>query len=799
MSSRARSRSPDYRQRAYSPSRATGGHSPPPPPRRYEAPRERRFDDDNGNWDRRAPRRHDEGRYDDRRGYDRDRPLPYDEERRGGYGGRDYDDERRYDGPRREYDRREYEPRRGAWERGMDVEEHPARRRAEPSAPSRDVILLGLDPELTETELAGFLRTEHGAAVDSTKIVRDRSTGQSKLFGFAQFSTVEEAERFVSANFPTITMPALYTHSDPKTVKIDFAGSRADSHRAPGGAAPPFSAAPRGHDGMRDIGSPGEGQRVLLLRHLDQGTSAGEVTRRLAEEISRMIGKGSERDAEAAIARVVMITDRGTTAPWGFAFVELVTPELATALLSYLLSPQHQPNGFLISQVPIAVSFANSSAFIPTPAGPLGGQFLLKSAPNGGIGAGTMATPDGEYCAYWHQQAGAVETIPRGAPAVPARGSPLDIPAATKTFLGNLAGVVAPKPKPAVPAATGVQPPAAAAGPSTQPADATPAPLAGSMGPIKIGGFGSFGKKIKKTEEVGLIHISGRNAFGDEEDVDLVGKDTVLLSRTKGAKIIPPTSTSRKVATNISKWNTKQSELSAPKAPGPPKGVSGANAIVSIRPPGAAAAVSSSTSDAAPADEAEFDYTDTSSFATSGKVACLLCQRQFKIEDTLRKHVALSDLHKTNLADPAACEAGRRRKLGLGGVDADGGTYRDRAAERRVVHHQPDKPSLPPLVHGRKPLPEPKPKAPSPPPAAPAPAADESNVGNKLLSKMGWASGTGLGREGEGRVDPIHVKQFEERSGLGASKGREAGAWSGPGGWQQRKKDMTKERFESSQ
>lgn len=55
---------------------------------------------------------------------------------------------------------------------------------------------------------------------------------------------------------------------------------------------------------------------------------------------------------------------------------------------------------------------------------------------------------------------------------------------------------------------------------------------------------------------------------------------------------------------------------------------------------------------------------------------------------------------------------------------------------------------------------------------------------------MGWASGTGLGKEGEGRVDPIHVKQFEERSGLGASKGREAGAWSGPGGWQQRKKDM---------
>lgn len=67
-----------------------------------------------------------------------------------------------------------------------------------PSEPSRDIIFLGLDPELTDKDLAGFLRTEHDAPVESAKIVRDRVTGISKCFGFAQFPTLEEAQRFLS-------------------------------------------------------------------------------------------------------------------------------------------------------------------------------------------------------------------------------------------------------------------------------------------------------------------------------------------------------------------------------------------------------------------------------------------------------------------------------------------------------------------------------------------------------------------------------------------------------------------------
>ena len=49
---------------------------------------------------------------------------------------------------------------------------------------------------------------------------------------------------------------------------------------------------------------------------------------------------------------------------------------------------------------------------------------------------------------------------------------------------------------------------------------------------------------------------------------------------------------------------------------------------------------------------------------------------------------------------------------------------------------------------------------------------------------------TGLGKEGEGRVEPVMVQQFESRAGLGASKGHDASKWQGPGGQQQRALDM---------
>ena len=45
----------------------------------------------------------------------------------------------------------------------------------------------------------------------------------------------------------------------------------------------------------------------------------------------------------------------------------------------------------------------------------------------------------------------------------------------------------------------------------------------------------------------------------------------------------------------------------------------------------------------------------------------------------------------------------------------------------------------------------------------------QDNIGNKLLQKMGWSEGSGLGRAGQGRVDPVEARRRSATAGLGAS------------------------------
>ena len=129
-------------------------------------------------------------------------------------------------------------------------------------------------------------------------------------------------------------MPALHAHSDPRKVKIDFAAPSSD---APGGSdfGSHVQHVKPGSDGMRDIGTPGEGNRVLLLRSLNFRTTGEEITRRLAQEIARMLEKsGREKEAEGAICRVALVVDKETKSRWGFAFVELATTEVSFHFLT---------------------------------------------------------------------------------------------------------------------------------------------------------------------------------------------------------------------------------------------------------------------------------------------------------------------------------------------------------------------------------------------------------------------------------------------------------------------------------
>ncbi|KNC99620.1 uncharacterized protein SPPG_05006 [Spizellomyces punctatus DAOM BR117] len=59
------------------------------------------------------------------------------------------------------------------------------------------------------------------------------------------------------------------------------------------------------------------------------------------------------------------------------------------------------------------------------------------------------------------------------------------------------------------------------------------------------------------------------------------------------------------------------------------------------------------------------------------------------------------------------------------------------------------------------------PSVPTPTHATPITAADPTNIGSRMLQKMGWTEGQGLGASGGGRVDPVAVSMRMGRQGLG--------------------------------
>jgi RNA-binding protein 5/10 len=201
-------------------------------------------------------------------------------------------------------------------------------------------------------------------------------------------------------------------------------------------------------------------------------------------------------------------------------------------LLSFLLSPQSQPHGFLIANRPIATSFADPASFEATEAGLLGGQYLLRATANGGIGSETKDKSEGGWCTYANEQAGAIETVP-GKSKIPDDGILPEMTPQLRSFLGVYAGKVDQIEEKAPVAPVGM------------------VNIANVMQPIKIGTGFAIGGIGKGKKEEGLAGPSRKNLFDDDEEVDTVGKDTVLLSRSKS-----PTFCNVKCANALSKRST---------------------------------------------------------------------------------------------------------------------------------------------------------------------------------------------------------------------------------------------------
>ncbi|KAG8921434.1 hypothetical protein FRC02_000239 [Tulasnella sp. 418] len=246
---------------------------------------------------------------------------------------------------------------------------------------------------------------------------------------------------------------------------------------------------------------------------------------------------------------------------------------------------------------------------------------------------------------------------------------------------------------------------------------------------------------------------------------------------------------SAKTAKNINKWNANKETAST------------------------SATAGETNHDLKPGDKG-FEYSDPVA------LTCLLCLRQLKTLHQLQRHNTESEMHKANLKNHKQCKAGKekvaaaRKALETKPEGSDGGKgdeqqapkYRDRAEERRRIHNQPDVP--PPAASSSSGTNRAGSKSAitiAPRSAPLKPAKDENYAGNKLLKKMGWNEGGGLGVEGEGRVEPIKTTVYTAGVGLGAAKPKEVtsstfSAGSGTGGsnsYAEAAKESARERLKS--
>eukprot|EP01082_Thalassiosira_pseudonana_P012497 g11370.t1.1.5e17418b g11370 g11370.t1 contig5:691415-693053(-) len=136
---------------------------------------------------------------------------------------------------------------------------------------------------------------------------------------------------------------------------------------------------------------------------------------------------------------------------------------------------------------------------------------------------------------------------------------------------------------------------------------------------------------------------------------------------------------------------------------------------------------------------------------TSGQPICVLCKRKFANLEKLQQHEKLSALHKENLAKKAAAdEANAAKQKEDANAEA---TYRDRSKERRMMYGTAADTSHADaiLAQGsslRSSLPSAQPKPTEV--VRPDQTLGDTNVGNKLLQKLGWKSGEALGRKQDG-------------------------------------------------
>ncbi|KAI9740958.1 MAG: hypothetical protein M1818_004564 [Claussenomyces sp. TS43310] len=475
--------------------------------------------------------------------------------------------------------------------------------------------------------------------LEEIRLIKDKKTGLSRQFAFAQFQSLSDAKKFLDQNYPIIQFPGSYESgqaADSTSTKVriaysrekedrDRAGKNEDdwkcdtcflvnySHRmlcfrcnAPrlrtthsgivGVVAQPNTSSFSGFaiTGDSDVSVDNTASQFLLLRGLEPGVNedllAKGVTKLYktkedslpdAQGVKKTkIASTSTESAlgakEGSLQRVLLVRDRETNDSWRYGFAEFATVEDAQAAMAKYNASEK----FTISSKPVMISYIHAGVFVPVLQAPAHDRSKFTFSPLSNSSVKLM---------YWDEAAYVSELV------------------TVKSDRSALAK-------------------------AKESLSAKMAAAAASEGLVNEGE--AKGKKRKADKDV-------------------------------------PSNSKKVVAPHLQFWSNRHAELHGLPAKDP----------------------NDKAEEAPKADQSPTEDPPAHSFADLRRKCCLLCSRQFKTEAEVNKHERVSQLHRDNMLNEDL-KAKALAKLAKSGILAeDSSMYRDRAKERRQAFNQPKQPA----------------------------------------------------------------------------------------------------------
>ncbi|ESZ91736.1 hypothetical protein SBOR_7887 [Sclerotinia borealis F-4128] len=641
------------------------------------------------------PNRDERNQYDTRfeRGYDRARSRSPRKENRSRYTDRDREGYR--------------SPARGRSGSGSPYHGEP---------PNRTIIFEGIPLEMTQEdiskEIQKNLRVE---GVEEVRLIKDKKTGISRQFAFAQFYTLLEARRFLEKHYPSVSFYGPLQTSEPTKVRIAYSREKNDQERTSkheddwkcevcytsnysyrmmcfkcNGPRTRSTAhgvvVTQGHmssySGFATTGdsdaSPDEiASQFLLLRGLEPGVTEELLAKGVSKlyktkanttgdahvvkktKISSTSGDASLGAKEGSLRRVLLIRNRKTNDSWRYGFAEFGSVEDAqNALAKYNATEK-----FTISSKPVMVSYIHAGVFVPV-----------------------LDVLDEETARFTFS---------------PLSNSAVNLMYWDATAYASEFSTVLPE-----------------------------APV-----------------KKKNTERARLATAAASEGL-------VGGKEGEFRAKKRKIEKDSAASAKKVVAPHLQFWTNRHAEIHGL----PAKDFEDDEADLTVTIP---KSISEPHADAPP----------IQSYADMNRKCCLLCARQFKTEAEVNKHERISQLHRDNTKNEELVSKAlaKLKKSTNDSASIDNSAYRDRAKERRQAFNQPKQPAA---QHNKSKAASSMSTPPLQKEEENEPTAPAQSKGAALLGKMGWNAGEGLGAQGTGRTEAIATELYTQGVGLGAEGGK---------------------------